>query len=255
MTYESQLAQIELALKPYRNALQNHAVYHKLQSVKSICTFAELHVYAVWDFMSLLKSLQLHLTCTNVPWFPSKNPNLARFINEIVLEEETDVDANGHIKSHYEMYLDAMQQLGASTKGIHAFMQALTSGISLNNAWTNLDIDQRVKNFVSFTFNTINTGNPHKIAAAFTFGREDIIPDIFIQILQEAEDGESQYHKFIYYLKRHIELDGDSHGPLSLQLVSYLCGNDDAKWKDVQEVSIKALQHRIALWDAIADAI
>ncbi|WP_282074815.1 DUF3050 domain-containing protein [Maribacter aquivivus] len=247
------IEEIEIILQPLREKLRNHALYSELKSVSDIQIFMENHVYAVWDFMSLLKALQINLTCTLLPWKPVINTNTARFINEIVLEEETDVNELGVLKSHYEMYLDAMVEVGADTTRISTFLNSINELDSVLSTIQNSDLNAAVKSFLSFTFETINTQQPHKIAAAFTFGREDLIPDMFLRIVEQA--GEDAYPKLEYYLRRHIELDGDEHGPLSLKMIQELCGDDAVKWHDVLECSEKALQQRIALWDHIAKAI
>ncbi len=247
------IEEIEIILQPLRAKLRNHALYSELKSVSDIQIFMENHVYAVWDFMSLLKALQINLTCTLLPWKPVINTNTARFINEIVLEEETDVNELGVLKSHYEMYLDAMVEVGADTTRISTFLNSINELDSVLSTIQNSDLNAAVKSFLSFTFETINTQQPHKIAAAFTFGREDLIPDMFLRIVEQA--GEDAYPKLEYYLRRHIELDGDEHGPLSLKMIQELCGDDAVKWHDVLECSEKALQQRIALWDHIAKAI
>lgn len=247
------IEEIEIILQPLREKLRNHALYSELRSVSDIQIFMENHVYAVWDFMSLLKALQINLTCTLLPWKPVINTNTARFINEIVLEEETDVNELGVLKSHYEMYLDAMVEVGADTTRISTFLNSINELDSVLSTIQNSDLNAAVKSFLSFTFETINTQQPHKIAAAFTFGREDLIPDMFLRIVEQA--GEDAYPKLEYYLRRHIELDGDEHGPLSLKMIQELCGDDAVRWHDVLECSEKALQQRIALWDHIAKAI
>ena len=247
------IEEIEIILQPLREKLRNHALYSELKSVSDVQIFMENHVYAVWDFMSLLKALQINLTCTLLPWKPVVNTNTARFINEIVLEEETDVNELGVLKSHYEMYLDAMVEVGADTTKISEFLNSINELDSVLSTIQNSDLNAAVKSFLSFTFETINTQQPHKIAAAFTFGREDLIPDMFLRIVEQA--GEDAYPKLEYYLRRHIELDGDEHGPLSLKMIQELCGDDAVKWHDVLECSEKALQQRIALWDHIAKAI
>ena len=94
-------------LIPYREEITNHNLYKRLKSVNDIAVLMEHHVYAVWDFMSLLKALQSNLTCTSSPWKPVGDSAVRRLINSIVLEEESDVDADGVPSSHYEMYLDA----------------------------------------------------------------------------------------------------------------------------------------------------
>ena len=247
------IEEIEIILQPLREKLRNHALYSELKSVSDVQIFMENHVYAVWDFMSLLKALQINLTCTLLPWKPVINTNTARFINEIVLEEETDVNELGVLKSHYEMYLDAMVEVGADTTRISTFLNSINKLDSVLSTIQNSDLNAAVKSFLSFTFETINTQQPHKIAAAFTFGREDLIPDMFLRIVEQA--GEDAYPKLEYYLRRHIELDGDEHGPLSLKMIQELCGDDAVRWHDVLECSEKALQQRIALWDHIAKAI
>ena len=247
------IEEIESVLEPLREQLRNHKLYNTLTSVSDIQLFMENHVFAVWDFMSLLKALQINLTCTSLPWKPVKNTNTARFINEIVLEEETDRNELGVLKSHFEMYLDAMLEVGADTGKINEFLENISNVESVFNTVDSSNISNAVKSFLRFTFETIETQAPHKIAAAFTFGREELIPDMFLKIVDSA--GKDAYPKLEYYLRRHIELDGDEHGPLSIKMIQELCGDDAIKWHDVLECSENALQQRINLWNHIAETI
>jgi len=251
------IKQLEAALQPLRFQLQNHTLYTRLLGVQDIQLFMENHVFAVWDFMSLLKVLQNDITCNSLPWIPGKNATLARFINEIVHAEESDVNEMNVPKSHFEMYIDAMHQVGANAQIIHAFITEIQQGSTVADALENAPIPAAVKAFVNYSFQVIATKETHKIAAAFTFGREDVIPDMFLEIVKKSEnDSEAtSYSKLTYYLQRHIELDGDEHGPLSLQMVATLCGDDPVKWAGVTTVAKEALQHRIFLWDAISETI
>jgi hypothetical protein len=129
-----QLDYINQQLTPFRNVLKNHYLYEKLTSIEDVKIFMEQHVYPVWDFMSLLKALQIHLTCTQIPWTPVQNATLARFINDIVKEEESDVNELGEPKSHFEMYLDAMQQVGANTTFVELFVDYIQTGKSVKEA-------------------------------------------------------------------------------------------------------------------------
>ena len=230
-------------LTKYRKEIVNHALYKKLNSVEDIAIMMEYHVYAVWDFMSLLKALQSLLTCTTSPWKPVGDGKIRQLVNSIVLEEESDVDKENNPLSHYEMYIDAMKQCGANTSAIESFVANVSA--------TNIpSVNEGVDAFLKTTFDVIESNETHKIASAFTFGREDLIPDMFTAIVDEYNT-ENNLDKFVYYLERHIELDGGEHGPLALELISNLCGDDDNKWKEVEETAIACLVARKKLWDSI----
>ena len=246
---------VEDSIADLRYKLQNHVLYQNLENIEDVKVFMENHVFAVWDFMSLLKALQIKLTSIGTPWLPSENAKLSRFINEIVIAEESDINEEGVPKSHFQMYLDAMNQVGANTEQIDNFIQSIKNGNSPLDGLSNSSINLKVSAFVKHTFSVIDSQQAHKIASAFTFGREDVIPDMFIKILDQSDKNNEKYNKLRYYLQRHIELDGDDHGPLSLMMIEELCGNDDQKWFEVQTVAIESLQHRIALWDVINQII
>ncbi|MEZ7945520.1 MAG: DUF3050 domain-containing protein [Flavobacteriaceae bacterium] len=245
---------IQKEITSLREELKSHRLYQQLQTVEDIKIFTQDHVFAVWDFMSLLKTLQRELTCVSIPWVPRKKGKLTQFINEITLAEESDVDLSGESKSHFEMYLDAMRHMGSETHKIEVFLSKIHQNSSLEEALDFAEVPEAVKNFVKVTFKTIYSNDTHKVAAAFTFGREDLIPDMFIEIIHQTHEQES-FKDFLYYLNRHVELDGDSHGPLSLDMIVELCGDDQQKWSEVLVTAKEALDVRISLWDYIADNI
>lgn len=253
----SRLKAIELQLEPLRDQLKSHPFYNTLSNIEDVAVFMENHVFAVWDFMSLLKSLQNHLTNTNVPWTPKGHGPTARFINEIVMAEESDVNELGVPMSHFEMYIDAMKQVGANTTAIDLFVKAIENGDSIETAAQRINLEKPIVEFVQFTMEVVNSNKPHCVASAFTFGREDVIPDMFLEIVSQSQtqDNDQTYGKLLYYLNRHIELDGDEHGPISLKMVAELCGDDDSKWEEVLEIANDALRLRLKLWDHITECI
>ena len=250
------IKQLQQAIQPTRQQLVQHPLYHQLQSLNQIKTFTNYHVFAVWDFMSLLKSLQQNLTCTTTPWLPVGTANTRYLINEIVLGEESDVDEQGNRTSHFELYLKAMQQLGVDTLLIEQLLMYVTNGVDVVTAMDKLNMPNAIKEFVGFTFDVIKNQPVHVQAAVFTFGREDLIPDMFIGLVTDLSTAHPQQISTLkYYLERHIEVDGDHHSHLAIEMVAELCGNDEKKWQAATEAAITALQKRKLLWDAIADKL
>jgi pyrroloquinoline quinone (PQQ) biosynthesis protein C len=247
-----QLNKIRQAIEPLRQQIIHHPVYAAIHSPADLNVFMQYHVYAVWDFMSLLKALQTNLTCTTAPWFPVGNAETRYLINEIVLGEESDVDQQGVRKSHFELYLEAMQQSGADVATISRFLHHLQSTGSLQQAFQESPIPAAAQEFVQYTFDIINSGKPHLQAAVFTFGREDLIPDMFLSIVNDlsARFPES-ISIFKYYLERHIEVDGDHHSHLALQMTENLCGDNNLFWQEAEVAVKKALEQRIYLWDGV----
>jgi len=250
------IERIQKVIEPLRQEIINHKVYSVINDVNDLKIFMQYHIYAVWDFMSLLKSLQIGLTCTTTPWFPVGNANTRYLINEIVAGEESDVDGAGIRKSHYEMYLEAMDQCGADTTAIYAFIDSLKETGDINTAYLDAGVPPEAQDFVNFTFEVIGSGKPHLQSAAFTFGREDLIPNMFVSIVGDLNRKfPDQLSLIKYYLDRHIEVDGDHHSHLALDMTAELCGDNEDHWKAAEEITVHSLQQRIQLWNGVYDEI
>jgi hypothetical protein len=248
----SQVVGLLSKIQPIRNRLLSHPVYAQIKDLNGLQQFTSYHVFAVWDFMSLLKSLQMGLTCVQLPWMPVGSANTRFLINEIVAGEESDIDEYGNRISHFELYMQAMKQMGASTKNMETLIEHVQSGKSIQESISILDIPDQVKAFLGFTFDIAKNAPLHVKAAVFTFGREDLIPDMFTQILNKIHAEHPQKVSiFKYYIERHIEVDGGHHSQLALEMVAELCGTDPIKWEEATQASIKALEIRIGLWDGI----
>ncbi|MBS1689134.1 MAG: DUF3050 domain-containing protein [Bacteroidetes bacterium] len=250
------IEKLKSEISSLRQQLVDHPVYSTIENPDQLRVFMEHHIFAVWDFMSLLKTLQQGLTCVAVPWVPKGSATTRYLINEIVAGEESDVDQHGNRLSHFELYLNAMNEAGCNTVAINDLVAAVINGSTINDALNAANIPPAAKQFVSHTFNVVSTGKLHIQAAVFTFGREDLIPGMFISMVRElAQKFPGAIDTFQYYLERHIEVDGDHHSHLAYQMTEELCGNDEDKWLEATAAVKAALHSRIALWNGIKESV
>lgn len=250
------LDRLRSSIDPLRLQIIQHPLYGSMHTVEALRVYMEHHVYAVWDFMSLLKSLQRKLTCVSLPWMPVGSANTRFLINEIVAGEESDVDANGNRISHFELYLQAMERVGADTRSILDFIAALQQGQSVRQALETAAAPLAARQFVNNTFELIGDDQSHVLSAVFTFGREDLIPEMFLSLINKLETSlDADVSVFKYYIERHIEVDGGHHSQLALEMTSELCKDDEEKWKQAQAAVEQALGSRIQLWSGALQAI
>ncbi|MFT5171365.1 MAG: hypothetical protein ACI9BD_001142 [Candidatus Marinamargulisbacteria bacterium] len=238
-----------------RHKLTKHPIYAAIESIRDLQIFMESHVFAVWDFMFLLKSLQKSLTCTEEFWVPTGDAQIRRLINEIVLAEESD-EIDGKVESHFEFYVSAMKEIGCETTYIHSLIEKAKKTKAFDTLLLGTKDQPAVNAFLNSTTSLIKKGNIHEIASSFTFGRESVIPDMFVEIVGNLNTRfPGKVDRLLKYLERHIELDGDEHGPLAYKMLELLCGLDQNKWDDVQVIAISATNARIQLWDGIYNQI
>jgi hypothetical protein len=239
-------------LSRLRAALLDHPIYTQIASVADLRRFMEDHVFAVWDFMSLLKRLQQDMTCVTLPWFPADDAKAARLINDIVIGEETDVDPDGSYASHLDLYLRAMRDIGASTRQFEKFRSLALIGVPVEAALRRIGAPSHVQTFVAHTMALTNSGSTEEVLAAFFYGREDIIPEMFRRLLNtlyRADHDCDRLRHFIYYIDRHIELDGDSHGPKGRELLENLVANSPDKDERALRAACNSIKARIGLWN------
>lgn len=250
MPASSPFLELERQLAPLRARLIGHPMYSRLATLEDVRAFMELHVFAVWDFMSLVKALQRELTSIDLAWRPRGDGRARRFVNEIVVAEGSDHDGRGGYTSHFELYLRAMHEAGASTAAIERTVRALGLGKPVVEALA--DAPRAARTFSLATFQTVAQGSLPRIAASFTLGREDVIPDMFKELVDDlSARGGGTLATFADYLQRHIEIDGEQHGPMSRHLLESVCGDDARAWREACDGAEEALRARIALWDAV----
>lgn len=241
-----------------RLQLVNHPLYAAIRNEKILAVFMQHHVYAVWDFMSVIKSLQLKIAPATLPWVPPKNPRHANFINQLVLEEEsdytfTDTPGTTHA-SHFESYCQAMIEAGADVQPITQFVDTVTDQ-GLETALQLSDIPAPARQFMSFTFDIIGRSQVHLVAAILAFGREILVPELFRSLIEGLQLNANDSPALMFYLERHIQLDEQDHGPLAIRLLQDLCEDSRIKIEQAAEVAEQALAVRLQFWDGILQAL
>lgn len=255
-TIMNQFEKLIADIQPVREDLLRHRLYGMIDSLVNLRIFMEHHVFAVWDFMSLLKSLQQSETGVDLPWRPKRNRMVSRFINEIVLTEESDQDGAGGYISHFDLYRTAMRECGASPSNIDCLLEQMGDGVDISQALIHCGAPPCVVEFVETTWSFIKSNRPHRVAAAFTLAREDVIPQIFRSCVDSlGSELENRLPTLKYYLARHIDLDESRHAPMAIKVMHELCGNDRKRWEEATEAAKKAMRARISLWDGIVAAI
>lgn len=234
-----------------RQHLISHALYARLQTFDDARLFMQYHVFAVWDFFSLLKRLQREVSCVDLPWLPRGMGDHARFIHEIVIAEESDEGVDGGYLSHFELYLRAMNEIGADATCITKFRNELEAGKPIGVALVDSGAPDFIQDFVNGTVSLATNGAAHEVAASFCHGRENLLPDVLTGVRDSLGNELDQASVFRHYLDRHITLDHDEHGPLALRLLAALCEEDPAKGAEAEKVGVEAIEARTRLWDGI----
>lgn len=225
-----------------------HGLYDQVDSSDHLKVFMAQHVFAVWDFICLLKELHRRLVSTSAPWFPPEDALSANLIGSILIEEESDLTRDGNYASHFEMYLEAMDNLGAPTDQIRCFLDQLRNNVSVKDALNQVDILPSTKSFVLTTFEFFDRPL-HELAASFVFGREGITGRMFEPLLgqlnKQIAEGRTEYQSFAYYLKRHIDLDDHQHFPKALRMLENLIAGDQQKLFEAELAARCALEARM----------
>jgi hypothetical protein len=234
-----------------RQRMVEHPVFTAIRDIQSLRIFMEAHVFAVWDFMSLLKRLQRDLTCIEVPWLPPRDPQAAQLINQIVLGEESDIGPSGEPVSHLELYLGAMREVGASTASFKLFQTALANGATLAGAFDRAQVAPFIREFTGHTLDIASSAPLVGVMASFLYGREDVIPGMFSNLLEKWRIGANRAPMFVYYLKRHIEVDSDQHGPAAKAILAAATADDAGRGLQVLGAARQSIEARIKLWDGL----
>lgn len=236
-------------VRELRDALHTHRVFDAIRDMDSLRAFMQVHVYAVWDFMSLAKRLQRDLTCVELPWMPPPDIEAAHLINEIILAEETDTGPDGHPISHMDLYLAAMREVGADTRPFQQFLSLVRERVPVENALGRVGAPTCVIDFVTHTLRVAIGERTLVVMANFFYGRENVIPGMFQRLLDSWGLDRIEAPSFVYYLDRHIELDGDAHGPAAEAIIGRALQREPELVESVRKAAVGSLTARRRLWD------
>jgi hypothetical protein len=247
---------IQAKTQDLRAQIIQHPLYTSIHTLEHLQLFMQFHVYAVWDFMTLLKSLQQKLTGITLPWVPTGDTMSRRLINEIVFIEESDIDEHGHPVSHFELYLQSMASCGASTADIEALLERVRSGKSFTQILSSWSGNESIHRFLKNTWDLVDKAPLHEVSAVFALAREGLIPDMFMSIIATLKiKFPDKLHDLYYYLERHIHVDNEQHAPMAFHMLAIQCQDDQQKWDDAVQAVREALQARLTLWDGALAAI
>jgi hypothetical protein len=238
-----------------RDCMVRHPVFAEIRDISSLQIFMEAHVFAVWDFMSLVKRLQCELTCVSLPWLPPPDRRAAQLINQIVLGEETDIGPSGEPISHLELYLAAMREVGANPKNFELFKSALASGATLETAFDRAAAPPFVRDFTTYTLEVAREAPLPIVMASFFYGREDVIPAMFSSLLKGWGVDAVRAPMFVYYLERHIEVDGGEHGPAARAILDDAIAGNQQRRAQVLTAAHESIQARIEFWDGLLESL
>lgn len=236
-------------VRELRHAVHTHRVFDAIRDLDTLRAFMQVHVFAVWDFMSLAKRLQRDLTCVELPWMPPPDIEAAHLINEIILGEETDTGPDGHPISHLDLYLAAMREVGADTRAFQQFMSLVRDRVPVENALGRVGAPTCVIDFVNHTLRVALGERTLVVMANFFYGRENVIPGMFQRLLDSWGVDRVDAPSFVYYLDRHIELDGDAHGPAAEAIIDRALQREPELVDAVRRAAIGSLIARRKLWD------
>lgn len=241
-------------------AINHHKVFSALTSIERFRRFTEMHVYATWDFMCLLKALHRKLNGgSELLWLPPVRSYGEWLINPRLAIEENDITPKGnHLLSHFELYLQAMQECGANTRGINAFIQYVKRDPPLSLLLAQNYLSETTRRYLAGTFDMIITKDSHILAACFAFAHEHIAENMFTHILQHLMPMAAVHDSlasFIYYFQRQIDLTGVLQGPQAETLLAILCGEDEVKWEDATDAAVFSLKSQLQFLDGIYDYV
>jgi radical SAM protein with 4Fe4S-binding SPASM domain len=227
-------------LQQAREAVVSHGVYAAASSPAVLRAFMESHVFAVWDFLALLRRLRGEIS----------QPASSGYLEEVLRAEESDLWEDGRSASHLDRYLEAMEEVGADTALFRAFQSRLAAGDAPDVALEAVGAPWPVRHFVSDTLSWASNGDLAEVAAVYLYSREDVLPEIYQRLLTVCE-GQGEASRLVEYLERHLARYGEDTASQAKHIMDQITGQDPKVWDRAALAAERALLARKALWDGI----
>ena len=247
-------SRMSAALLSAARAAADHSVYSRLTTLPAFQKFMTYQVWCVWDFMCLAKSVQIGIGCYSVPWIPPKNPSLVSLMGEIIRGEESDVGPGGEEASHFEIFIQAMDECGAESTKIKAFIDHVGAGTEVLSAMRAVDAPPAAQAFVSQTLAFCSSSIAARIGA-FSLGREELVPRMLSTLINRLDPSQKRFKTFDWYLRRHISLDATNHAPKIAEIFRQFVGSDPALREEGLEAGLAAIRARCTYLDALEEQI
>ncbi len=237
----------------YFQILENHKLYERVADEASLRLFIEHHVICVWSYNFLLRDIHQELVTMIHPLNSQSQKEAIRLVSEMILEEEVEEQNDGTLVSHLEIYLEAMQDLGANISPIVSFFDLQDSGQTWQTALKHAHFPTAVSRYAR-KMSRIAEGPLHERAAALFYEGEPFIPDAFLMRLGLLGNA-VKIGRLLDYFERHIEGLKRPGFSASGRLVEILCGDDEQMALEAEKAAEEAMKNRVDLWNQISDKL
>lgn len=235
----------------YFQMLESHKLYDRIFDDYSLRLFVEHHVVCVWSYNYLLRNIYQELVSMIQPLNSQAQKEALRIISEAILEEEVEEQTDGSLLSHLEIYLEAMQELGADVGPILSFFDMQESGASWQESLAASHFPASVAQYAR-SMGELFERPLHERAAVLFYEGEPFIPDTFLNRLGQL-GARHDVNRLLDYFERHIEGLKRPGFSTSGRLVEIFCGDNPQLNDEAEKAAEQAMQIRIDLWNKLSD--
>ena len=237
----------------YFQILESHRLYTALTRREALATFTEYHVVCAWSYNALLRSLQRDIFTQSLPINSDAHKEAIRILSEVAIEEQANESDDGQFISHLELYLDAMEDLGANTAPIIGFFDILAGGVGAAKAVEYADFCPEVAAYARTTVRLLER-QFHERAAGLFYEGEYFIPDRFLHQLNRLTPA-VPVDRLLEYFDGHIEGLKRPGYSAAGRLVEIFTADDEILSEEAEQVGEQVMRQRVHLWNTVYDLV